>query len=112
MVGNQDRWREDAFVACPLRELVPEDHILRRVDRLLDLGWLRDEVADCYCADNGRLSIDPEAAVRLMRRERRPGSLRSMGRGMRRAVQQGMQQRMENPRPQAMEHAMPHSMQH
>jgi hypothetical protein len=58
MVGDQDRWREDVFVACPLRELVPEDHILRRVDRVLDLGWLRDEVADCYCADNGRPSTN------------------------------------------------------
>jgi transposase len=66
MVGDQARWHEDIFVACPLRELVPDDHILRRVDRVLDLGWLRDEVADCYCADNGRPSIDPEAAVRLM----------------------------------------------
>ena len=46
--------------------LVPEDHILKRVDRVLDLSWLRDEVADCYCSDNGRPSIDPEAAVRLM----------------------------------------------
>lgn len=66
MVGNQDRWREDIFVACPLRDLVPDDHILKRVDRVLDLSWLRDEVADCYCSDNGRPSIDPEAALRLM----------------------------------------------
>ena len=66
MVGNQDRWREDIFVACPLRDLVPDDHVLKRVDRVLDLSWLRDEVADCYCSDNGRPSIDPEAAVRLM----------------------------------------------
>lgn len=66
MVGNQDRWREDIFVACPLRDLVPDDHILRRVDRVLDLSWLRDEVAGCYCSDNGRPSIDPEAALRLM----------------------------------------------
>jgi hypothetical protein len=36
------------------------------VDRVLDLSWLRDEVADLYCADNGRPGIDPEAAVRLM----------------------------------------------
>jgi len=49
-----------------LRELVPDDHILRRVDRVLDLSWLRQEVADCYCPDNGRPSIDPEAALRLM----------------------------------------------
>jgi len=53
MVGDQARWREDIFVACPLRDLVPEDHILRRVDRVLDLGWLRAEVADCYCLENG-----------------------------------------------------------
>jgi len=66
MVGNQDRWREDIFVACPLRDLVPDDHVLKRVDRVLDLSWLRDEVADCYCSDNGRPSIDPEAALRLM----------------------------------------------
>ena len=29
--------------------------------------WLHEEVADCYCADNGRPGIDPEVAVRLMR---------------------------------------------
>jgi transposase len=66
MVGNQDRWREDIFVACPLRDLVPDDHILKQVDRVLDLSWLQNEVADCYCSDNGRPSIDPEAALRLM----------------------------------------------
>lgn len=30
-----------------------DDHILARVDRVLDLDWLREEVADLYCADNG-----------------------------------------------------------
>lgn len=66
MIGHQDRWHEDLFVACPLRDLVPDDHILKRVDRVLDLAWLRQDVAECYCVDNGRPSIDPEAAVRLM----------------------------------------------
>ena len=36
------------------------------MDWVLDLGWLSEEVADCYCADNGRPGIDPEVAVRLM----------------------------------------------
>ena len=66
MLGHQERWQEDLFIAGSLRDLIPEDHVLRRVDRVLDLGWLRDAVADCYCADNGRPGIDPEAAVRLM----------------------------------------------
>jgi len=66
MVGNQDRWREDIFVACPLSRLIPDDHLLKRVDQVLDLSWLHKEVSDCYCSDNGRPSIDPEAALRLM----------------------------------------------
>ena len=56
----------ELFVAGPLEQLVPDDHVLARVDRVLDPGWLHEEVADCYCADNGRPGIDPEVAVRLM----------------------------------------------
>jgi transposase len=66
MIGRQDRWQEDLFVASPLRDLVPDDHVLKRVDHVLDLSWLRDEVRESYCEENGRPSIDPESAVRLM----------------------------------------------
>ena len=48
------------------RDLVPDDHVLARVDRVLDLGWLRAEVADLCAPGVGRPGIDPEAAVRLM----------------------------------------------
>ena len=66
MIGNQQRWQEDLFVAGPLSSLIPEDHILKRVDVILDLSWLPELVKDTYCSDNGRPSIDPEAALRLM----------------------------------------------
>lgn len=66
MVGNQERWQEDLFVGGPLRDLVPDDHILRQVDRVVDLSWLRDEVKETYNERLGRPGIDPEAAVRLM----------------------------------------------
>lgn len=54
------------FFAGSLRDLVPDDHILARVNRVLDLSWLPDEVAPLYCLDNGRPGIAPETAVRLM----------------------------------------------
>ncbi|HET9396730.1 MAG TPA: transposase, partial [Nitrospiraceae bacterium] len=66
MLGTVSRWQEELFVAGSLKELIPEDHILRRVDEVLSLSWLRQEIEDCYCLDNGRPAIDPEAAVRLM----------------------------------------------
>ena len=66
MLGRKNREQLDLFVAGSLEQLIPKDHILARVNRVLDLSWLREEVADCYCTDNGRPGIDPEVAVRLM----------------------------------------------
>lgn len=66
MIGTQKRWQEDLFIAGTLSSLIPDNHILKQVDKVLDLSWLRDEVKDLYCIDNGRPGIDPEAAVRLM----------------------------------------------
>lgn len=66
MLGHRDRCQPELFVVGSLRDVLPEDHVLVRVDRVLELSWLRSEVSDAYCLDNGRPGIDPEAAVRLM----------------------------------------------
>ena len=66
MIGKQDRHQEQLFIAGQLRDLIPDDHILKRVNKVLDLSWLRNEVKDTYDERMGRKSIDPEAAVRLM----------------------------------------------
>jgi hypothetical protein len=44
MMGKQDRWEDELFVACTLRELIPADHILQRVDKVPALTRLRAEV--------------------------------------------------------------------
>lgn len=66
MLGSKERDQLELFITGSLRQLVPDDHVLARVDRVLDLSWLRSEVANLYCEGNGRPGIDPEVAVRLM----------------------------------------------
>ena len=66
MLGRKERDQLEFFVCGSLRDLVPDDHVLVRVDRVLDLAWLSAEVADLYADGFGRPGIDPEAAVRLM----------------------------------------------
>lgn len=66
MLGRKERDQLELFISGTLRQLVPDEHVLARVDRVLDVSWLREEVSDCYCANDGRPGIDPEAAVRLM----------------------------------------------
>jgi len=66
MLGRKERDQLELVVAGSLRDILPEDHVLVRVDSVFDLRWLRGEVADHDCLDNGRPGIDPEVAVRLM----------------------------------------------
>ena len=49
----------------PLEQLIPPDHRLRRLQRVLDLSFIHEAVRDRYCQDNGRPSIDPEVVLRL-----------------------------------------------
>lgn len=66
MLGHKARGQTELVFAGSIAAFVPDDHVLVRVDRVLDLSWLPGEVADCYSPDQGRPGIDPEVAVRLM----------------------------------------------
>lgn len=66
MLQRRVRDQLEFFVCGSLRDLIPDDHVLARVDRVLDLGWLHSDVADLYADGVGRPAIEPEAAVRLM----------------------------------------------
>jgi hypothetical protein len=59
MLGSKERDQLELFVSGPLRRLIPDDHILARVDRVLNLSWLRAEVAGLYCEGNGRPGTTP-----------------------------------------------------
>ncbi len=57
MMGTKAR----AFAPLPpvsLEDLVPPDHFYRRLERTLDLGFVRDLVRESY-AGIGRPSVDP-----------------------------------------------------
>jgi transposase len=48
-----------------LESFVAEDHFLRRIDRVLDLSFVRELTAACYADGKGRPSIDPEVFFRM-----------------------------------------------
>jgi transposase len=39
--------------------LVPAEHLLRKIDRVIDFSFIHDRVAGLYCPDNGRPPLDP-----------------------------------------------------
>ena len=48
-----------------LEDLVPQDHLLRKIDRHIDFTFIYDIVEDVYCQDNGRPSIDPITLIKI-----------------------------------------------
>ena len=59
MIGYQDRNQKHLFIVCSLADLVPDEHILKCVDKAIDFSWILGEVRDLYDIERGRPSIDP-----------------------------------------------------
>jgi len=49
-----------------IEALVPEQHLLRKVDQTVDFGFIRDRVKHLYCEDNGRPALDPVVLFKLL----------------------------------------------
>src|SRR3954453_8853444 len=65
MIGER-RVRQDAlFYEFSLERHVPERHLLRLIDRFVELEGLRQELAAFY-SEKGRPSIDPELLIRML----------------------------------------------
>ena len=65
MMGQGSGGHRQLFYAFNLDDHVPADHLLRGIDRFLNLGELRRHLAPFY-SDTGRPSIDPELMVRML----------------------------------------------
>ena len=65
MMGPQAVAQDQLFYSFNLDTHVPPDHLLRRIDRFLDLSELRRHLAAFY-SHTGRPSIDPELMIRML----------------------------------------------
>ena len=65
MMGSQASGQERLFYSFNLDDHIPSNHLLRGVDRFLDLNELREHLAPFY-SHTGRPSIDPELMVRML----------------------------------------------
>ena len=65
MMGRLERDQGQLFYAFDLDAAVPADHQVRAIDGVLDLSWLRRELAPYY-SHTGRPSIDPVLLIRML----------------------------------------------
>ena len=64
MMGHHSR-SESLFYYFRLEDQVPENHLLRLIDRHVNFDFVRMKLKACY-SDGGRPSIDPELLLRML----------------------------------------------
>ena len=61
-------WRKDARrepIIVDLDALVPKDHLLRKIEKIMDYEWLYERLEPYYCHDNGRPGTDPVVLIKI-----------------------------------------------
>lgn len=64
-----EQWKKDGrkdVVMVDLDGLVPKDHLLRRIEKVMDYDWLCERLTPYYCHDNGRPGTDPVVQIKMV----------------------------------------------
>ena len=64
-----EQWKKDSrreAVITDLEALVPKDHLLRKIEKVMDYEWLYERLDPYYCHDNGRPGTDPVVLVKMV----------------------------------------------
>ena len=64
MQGSHN-FQPELFVQIDYQALIPDNHLLRRIDKVLDLSFVKQLTKKFYSETQGRPSIDPEVFFRM-----------------------------------------------
>ncbi|MDE6921612.1 MAG: transposase [Lachnospiraceae bacterium] len=64
MMGQKDNSERNQIEFISLEDLVPENHLVRKIDAAMDFSFIYDEVRDLY-KPYGRESIDPVVLIKI-----------------------------------------------
>ena len=64
MTQNADKKREQIHFLC-MDDMVPQNHLLRIIDKAIDWNFIYELVEGKYCHDNGRPSMDPVMLIKI-----------------------------------------------
>lgn len=63
---NTGRNRQEKMEVVMVENLVPKDHLLRKIDKYIDFSFINEMCRPYYCENNGRPAIEPEIIFRML----------------------------------------------
>jgi transposase len=66
MMLRSNRDKQQNYELVSIEELVPQDHLLRKIDKYIDFSFIDEKVRPLYCENNGRPAIDPVVLIKMI----------------------------------------------
>ena len=66
MLREKKEVQQEGYEIVQLEELVPRDHLLRKIAAAVDFRFIHDMCKDLYCPDNGRPAVEPEVLFKML----------------------------------------------
>jgi len=63
---RSNREKQQQYELVSIEDLVPADHLLRKIDKYIDFSFIDQKVSCLYCQDNGRPAIDPVVLFKMI----------------------------------------------
>ena len=58
--------RQQKMETVMIENLVPKEHLLRKIDKYIDFSFINEICRPYYCEDNGRPAIEPEILFKML----------------------------------------------
>jgi transposase len=62
---NESKYNRQEITYISLEEMVPADHLVRKIDGVMDWKWIYKKVENLYSENTGRPSVDPIILVKI-----------------------------------------------
>ncbi|MFY4777463.1 IS1182 family transposase [Metabacillus sp. RGM 3146] len=65
MLSKNNQMNRDQMEMITLEQLVPEEHLVRKIEKAMDFSFIYSLVEEVYSSDRGRPSIDPVILIKM-----------------------------------------------
>ena len=66
MLHEEPKKKREQFSVVCIEDLVPQNHLLRKIERVIDWSFIYDLVKEKYSPDFGRPSVDPVILIKIV----------------------------------------------
>ena len=64
-MGKRDHHHRSENITITLEQLIPQDHLVRKIDAVIDVDFIYSAVENLYSENTGRPSVDPVLLIKM-----------------------------------------------